>query len=275
MDPEKLPGDQKREKANLSSSSILRVTLRILIVTLVGGVIGAVIYFSAVGWVPYLEQRLFEPVENNQDLIQELEATQHALEDQLAFLFQELRENQVINNQDLESAFEAADQKIAEIQSAIETVNSFSLTQVPNQLATLTANQLANENHLSALATAQMGYLQDGYEIELAKIIALLSKANQYLLHANYGFAEDQLIAAQGLLVSLEEHLNSWQRLQALEIASAIEGAIADLPDQPSLASGKVELAWQLALRGFHTQDLQGTPSPTPKDSTTPTPTPN
>ncbi len=275
MDPEKVPDAQKKEKANLSSNSILRVALRILIVTLVGGVIGAVVYFSAVGWVPYLEQRLFEPVDNNQDLIQELAATQNALEDQLAFLTGELRENQVINNQDLESAFEAADRKIAEVQSALETVNSFSLTHVPGQLATLTANQLANENHISALATAQMGYFQDGYENELGKIIALLSKANQYLLHANYGYAEDQLIAAQQVLTSLDVNLNSWQRLQALEMASAIEGAIADLPDQPALASGKVELAWQLALLGFDTQDLQETPSPTLLDSITPTPTPD
>jgi len=278
MESDNIPAGNKENKASLSSKTVLRTALRILIVLFAGGVIGAVVYFSAAGWVPYLEQRIFEPVENNQGQIQEIAATQHELENQLSFLLEELRENQTVNNQDLESAFASAEGKVDEVKAAVETANAYSLTQVPAQLATMAAKQQANENHISALATAQMKNLGNGFESELANIIALLSRANQFILHANYGLAEDQLVAAQQILVELDEGLDSWQRVQALELTSLIEGAIGDLPGQPILASGKLELAWQLALRGFQalpSQDLQGTPSPTPGESFIPTPTQN
>ena len=59
---------------------------------------------------------------------------------------------------------------------------------------------------------------------------------------------------------------------------SMIESAISDLPDQPTLAAGKLELAWELVLGDLlplHDQDSQETPTPTPWDTITPTPTPN
>ena len=74
----------------------------------------------------------------------------------------------------------------------------------------------------------------------------------------------------------MAQGLTGSQLAQALELLDLIEGAIRDLPDQPSLATVKLELAWQLTLGGFDTtpgQELEGTPSPTP--TITPTPTPN
>jgi len=277
MDEEKKPSENKISKSTSTSRSIPGIVLRIFLVLLVGGVIGAVVYFSAVGWVPYLEQKLFKPIENNQDQIEGLVATQQALESQVAFLLEDLRENQALNNQDLETVFSTAEGEIDQLRGAVETVNAYSLTQVPVILATLTAVQQANEYHISALATAQGEYLRNGFEIEQAKIIALLSRANQFLLHANYGLAEDQLVAALQILLDIDEDLDSWQRIQALELTSAIEGAIEDLPSQPVLAGSKLEIAWQLALLGFRalpTQDLTATPSPTGQESITPTPTP-
>jgi hypothetical protein len=278
MDSENTTEEQTKDKSRIISKSFPGVLLRILLVLVVGGVIGAVIYFSTAGWVPYLEQRVFGPINNNQQQIQDMAATQQALEDQLAFLLEEFRENQAISHQDLESAFETAEQQADQVQAAVETVSAFSFTQIPMQLATLAAKQISNGNHISALATAQMGYFRNGFETELARIIAHLSRANQYLLHANYGLAEEQLISARQILGDIEEELDSWQRLQALELTSAIEGAITDLPDDPSLASAKLELAWQMAVLGFQAlpnQEVERTPSPTPMESITPTPTQN
>lgn len=278
MDSENTTEEQTKDKSRIISKSFPGVLLRILLVLVVGGVIGAVIYFSTAGWVPYLEQRVFGPINNNQQQIQDMAATQQALEDQLAFLLEEFRENQAISHQDLESAFETAEQQADQVQVAVETVSAFSFTQIPMQLATIAANQISNEDHISALATAQMGFFRNGFETELARVIAHLSRANQYLLHANYGLAEEQLISARQILGDIEEELDSWQRLQALELTSAIEGAITDLPDDPSLASAKLELAWQMAVLGFQAlpnQEVERTPSPTPMESITPTPTQN
>lgn len=277
MEPEKKPKEENQNKPTPFSRTIPGVILRIFLVLIVGGVIGAVVYFSAAGWVPYLEQRLFEPIVSNQDQIQGLVATQGALESQVAFLLEDLRENQVINNQDLESVFATAEGGIDQVRGAVETVNAYSLTEVPKILATITADQQANEYHISALATAQGEYLRDGFESEQLMILALLSRANQFMLHANYGLAEDQLLAVQQVLLEMNDDLDSWQLVQALELASLIEGAITDLPDQPTLASGKLEVAWQLALLGFQalpTQAPSATPSPAVEGSVTPTPTP-
>jgi hypothetical protein len=278
MEKEKTNSSPEEKKSRFSRQSLIGIFLRTLLVLIVGAIIGAIVYFSAAGWVPYLEQRIFEPVDHNQEQIQEMAATQQALEKQLDFLLEELQENQVINNQDLETAIASAEDTISEVRMAVETANAHSFTQVPALLATLTAQQQANTNHISALATAQMKYLNNGYESELARIIAHLSRANQYLLHANYGLAEDQLIAAQKIIIEMENVLDNSQLVQALELLSAIEGAISDLPEQPALATGKLDLAWQLALLGFlpsPNQYTTGTPSPTPGEGITPTPTQN
>jgi dGTP triphosphohydrolase len=205
-------------------------------------------------------------------------ATQGALETQIAFLQEEIQENQVTYNQDLEAAITSAERNLADLRADLEEAISFSYTQIPAQLATLSARQEADSSHISALATAQMKYRGSEYEGEIARIIAHLSRANQFLLHANYGLAKDQLIAAQQVLLEMEIGLENGQLLQAQELLSLIEGSIADLPEQPALAAGRLELAWELAVSSFlpfHEQNQSGTPSPTPWETITPTTTPN
>lgn len=277
MNTETSPSEEKEIKSAASPRPFPGVLLRILLALVVGCAIGAAIYFSAAGWVPYLDQRLFEPIEKNQVLIQEIAATQDALINQLAMVREDLDENQAHTYQDLEATLASADFQVGDVQAAVETVNAYSLTQVPALLGTITANQQKNESHISALATAQMIYLGNGFENELMKILVLLSRSNQFLLHNNYGLAEDQLVAAQQILLDMEEDLNDWQHLQAFELLSALESAIANLPDQPAVASVQLELAWQLTIRGFQalpSQALQETPTPTPGGTSTPTPSP-
>jgi hypothetical protein len=176
------------------------------------------------------------------------------------------------------TAIASAENDISEVRSAIETANAYSFTQVPALLSTLAAKQQSNANHISALATAQMKAPENEYESELVRVIAHLSRANQFFLHANYGLAEDQLIAAQQILLNIEGRVDHWHKDQTLDLLTAIEGAMIDLPDHPTLANGKLDLAWQLALQGLQSppsQDLAETPSPTPGVILTPTPTQN
>lgn len=278
MNEDTAPNEGQERKTNRSRRSIPGVFLRIILVLLTGGIIGAVVYFSAAGWVPYLEQRIFEPIGRNHEIVLEVAATQHALENQLTVLLENQEKNLLSSDQSLESTIASAEYKIDQLQAEIETLTAYSFTQVPALLATLTANQQAGELQLSALATAQMEYLGTGFETEFERIIALLSRANQFLLHDNYGLAEDQLAAVQQILLEMEEKLDDSQRVQALDLLNLIEEVMTDLPNQPALASGKLELAWQLALLGFQdlpAKDLQITPSPTQGESITPTPTPN
>jgi hypothetical protein len=277
MNTESSPRVDKEKKTTPSPNPILGVILRIILVLVFGLAIGAAIYFSAAGWLPYLDQRLFEPIEKNQEHIQEVAATQQALMTELAVLAEDLEENRAFTYQDLEAILASAELQVDEIQASVEFIYAYSLTQVPVLLATITTDQQSNETHISALATAQLEHLRNRFESEYFLILALLSRSNQYLLHDNYGLAEDQLLTARQILLDLGENLVSWERVQALELLSAIEGAIADLPAQPGIASEKLELAWQLTLLGIQSlpnQGIQGTPLPTPGGTITPTPSP-
>ena len=69
-----------------TSKTIPGILLRLILVLVAGCLVGAVIYFAASGWVPYLDQRVFQPIDTNQALVQELKATQNALEIQISSL---------------------------------------------------------------------------------------------------------------------------------------------------------------------------------------------
>ncbi len=277
MNEESESSKEKDKKTGRSIKSILGVVLKVFLVLVVGGVIGAVVYFSAVGWVPYLDQRLFEPIEDNKNQIQDFASTQQALEYQLSVLEGRLQETQSIDNLDIESALAAAESELEKLTSAIDSISAYSLTQVPALLETITVNQQRNESHISALATAQLTSQGNEFESELMLIIALLSRTNQFSLHNNYGLAEDQLNYAQFILLEMKERYSGWQRSQVLELISLIEGAIEDLPNQPEVAGVKLELAWQLVLQAIQTTptpETQGTHTPTPYITITPTPIP-
>lgn len=275
MEAEPSAPQAEEKKSKSSSRSLGGIMLRIFLVLISGGVIGAVVYFSAAGWVPYLEQRIFEPIRVNQDQLQELEATQNALGEQVEDLGENQGENQLIYHQDLEATITAAEGRINQLEAAVATLSASNLTQVPALISTLSAGQQANQDHISALATAQMEYLLARPEDDLLKINALLTRASQYLLHANYGLMEEELLIAQQILLEMAEQGSQSQLAQTLELLTLIEGILEDLPDQPALASAKLELAWQLTLRGFGPNSGPGTPTPTPTETPTPTPTPN
>ena len=270
--PTNQPAPSKRRPFSKTPGGII---LRIFLVLITGGVIGAVIYFTAAGWVPYLEQRIYGPIRSNQDQVLTIEATLDALEEELAAIAQYQGESQLIYQQDLEASLTAAAEEIAELEMAVTSLIAQSYTQVPARIATLTAGQQNNADHLSALATAQMQYLLSRPEDDLLKINALLSRANQYLLHANYGLVEEQLLLAKQILLEMAEDQSDGELAHTMELIALIENSLEDLPEQPTLAAAKLELAWQLSLLGFELTSDQGTPTPTPNGSGTATPTPN
>jgi hypothetical protein len=157
--------------------------------------------------------------------------------------------------------------------------NTLMATQIQLQIATLTAQQSANDRHFSALATAQLSRSGIYGEIGLLKVLDLLSRANQFLLHSNYGQAEDILKSAIIELTELQERLPGFQQDVISNILDLVEQTIIDLPAKPTLAAEKLELAWQLGITGLLQLDYGeyiGTVTPTPylNPDITPTPTP-
>lgn len=262
-----------------ASSTVPGVILRILLVVIIGSVIGGAVYFSAAGWIPYLEQRVFQPIDAHQQEIQGLLSTQGILETQVADLSAALEGMRSDDYQDLQSTQAALEGSVTILQDSLDALRDsagqntyYSATLLPALLSTVSAQQESTDRNLSALATAQMARSLDSREAALLKVLALLSRANQFLLHDNFGLAEDVLLSANDYLLEISGGASGQDQL-VTQLLDLVNGARDDLPAQPEVAAGKLELAWQLALLGLD-DPVSGTvtPSASPGPSLTPTP---
>lgn len=282
------PSPETKKPQITPKKSIGGIILRLMITIIAAVVLGAVIYFSAVGWIPYLDNRVFQPIDANQKMVQELKETQQSLEDQIQRLSETLEYNQTMLGEGInayQSTLDGLEQDLQMLQHEVISVQatfeltSHTITVYPQALATLTAKQDANARHLNVLATAQFSSTGIRQEIELLRILELFSRANQYLLHSNFGLAEETLKTAKLELTKLRENLPGFQREVITNILDLVDQVVVDLPAKPALAAEKLELAWQVGINGLPQLGLgdnTGTITPTPsvQTSLTSTPTP-
>ena len=264
-----------------SSKTIPGILLRLILVLTVGIVVGAVIYFSASGWVPYLDQRIFQPIDTNRAQVQELQATQNALEIQIFSLQATADGNQSETGVDIAGTLDQLSEDVIHMQSEVDNNTNYSGTLAPAMIATLSAGQDSNSRNLSALATAQKRDSGNRQELELLRTLELLTWAHQYILHDNYGLAENELDAARDNLSLMITRVPPKQRLVVLEMLNLVDQCIADLPSRPAVAAEKLQLAWHMGVTEFQNElsnDQGGTVTPTPyitPITSTPTPTTN
>jgi hypothetical protein len=280
MENVKNPPENTPKQPKPASRTIPGIILRLILVVGVGCLIGSVIYFAASGWVPYLDERIFQPIDTNQALVKELQATQSALEDQITSLQSTLADNQSGAGPEIAATLDQIAENIGLMQSDIDTNTYYAITQAPALIATVSARQESNSRNLSALATAQMRDSGNSIDIELLRNLELLSWAHQYMLHNNYGLAEGELSIARENLSNLVTKVPPKQRVVIIEMLNLVDECLADLPARPTLAAEKLQLAWHLGVSEFPYGSLtepSGTISPTISitPSITPTPTPN
>jgi hypothetical protein len=264
-----------------ASKTIPGILLRLILVLVAGSLVGAVIYFAASGWVPYLDQRVFQPIDTNQALVQELKATQNALEIQISSLQATVDGNQSEIESDIAATLDQLSEDVVHMQSEVDNNTYFGGTLAPALIATVSARQDSNSKNLSALATAQMRDSGNRQELELLRTLELLTWAHQYILHDNYGLAENELEAARENLSYMITRVPPKQRVVVLEMLNLVDQCIADLPSRPAVAAEKLQLAWHMGVTEFpyeSSYDQGGTVTPTPyitPTTSTPTPTPN
>ena len=264
-----------------TSKTIPGILLRLILVLVAGILVGAVIYFAASGWVPYLDQRVFQPIDTNQALVQELKATQNALEIQISSLQTTVDGNQSEIESDIAATLDQLSEDVVHMQSEVDNNTYFGGTLAPAMIATVSARQDSNSENLSALATAQMRDSGNRQELELLRTLELLTWAHQYILHDNYGLAENELDAARENLSFMITRVPPKQRVVVLEMLNLVDQCIADLPSRPAVAAEKLQLAWHMGVTEFpfeSSYDQGGTVTPTPyitPTTSTSTPTPN
>jgi hypothetical protein len=88
-----------------------------------------------------------------------------------------------------------------------------------------------------------------------------------YLSQSNFGLAKEDVQSARDLLAELQTGSNDEVLAQAV---TRLDLALSNLPAFPVVASGDLEIAWQILMTG----KVMVTPTPTPTANGTPNPEP-
>jgi hypothetical protein len=288
MDPTPQPEPEKTPKK--SKPSLLITILRLFLTVLIAVLLGAGFYYGATGILPAINNQILLPIGENTDRIQNVEATLSYLEAQLSGMVEILDQNQILLTTEiasfqstqvyLEMELERLHQTAQSSQATLETHSLFA-TQFPQLISTLEAEQSANTRSILALATAQSNWRRIQQEIELLRILEQFSHAHQFLLHSNFGLAEETLKDTRIELLELQDTLPEEQQVLTTNLLELVNQIIDDLPAKPAVAADTLELAWQLGISGLPplaSGDAGLTLTPTPMEGTgstiTPTPTP-
>jgi hypothetical protein len=211
--------------------NFLRALLRLILIAALIVIIGAALYYG----LPYIQRTFIAPVEQNTAEIQGMDAEIASLQTQL---------NEMKTRVDaLESSVEAhtlSIQKLEEMQSALET-------------------ELRTNDSRVLMELKQ--------EVMYTRALDILARARLYLAQSNFGLAKADVQTARDLLAELQSEKQDAALTQAI---ARLDLALGNLPDFPVVASGDLEIAWQILISG----DVPPTPTPTPVPPTaTPEPT--
>jgi len=243
---ENTPGELKPSISARLGQALLwffRALLRLILIILIIGGIGAAIYYG----VPFFYEKFVTPVEQNVVRVDELESEIVSLQDQLAQTNQQLSS---LNNQ-----LNDTNSRIDGIQQSIDA-HTTSLATLEEMQATL-ESQLEAENDKTLLALKN--------EITTTRILDTLARARLYLAQSNFGLAKEDVQSARDILEELRAETQDEILAQAAE---RMDMALVNLPDFPVVASGDLEIAWQILMTG------ESVATPTPESTPTATSTP-
>lgn len=218
--------------------NFLRALLKLILISALIVSVGAALYYG----LPYIQRTFIAPVEQNTAEIKDLETEIAALQTQLSEMKTRVDA--------LETSVEAhtlSIQKLEGMQTALET-------------------QLQNGSDAVLLELK--------HEVMFTRVLDVLARARLYLAQSNFGLAKADVQTARDLLAELNAEKNDAIFTQAI---SRLDLALGNLPDFPVVASGDLEIAWQILMSG----DVPPTPTPVPPTATpeptlevTPTATP-
>ena len=219
--------------------NFLRALLRLVVLVIFIGGIGALLYYG----LPYIQQTFIAPVEKNTAQIEKLETEISSLQTQL--------DEMNVRMETLEKSIDAYSlsiQKLEEMQAELDT-------------------QLQDNNDKILLDLK--------HEVMMTRALDTLARARLYLAQSNFGLAKIDVQSARDLLFVLQAETKEEILSQAL---TRLDLALSNLPEFPVVASGDLEIAWQILMSGqvpaMPTMTLTPTPIPTVLETLTPSPFP-
>ncbi len=215
--------------------NFLRALLRLVVLVIFIGGIGALLYYG----LPYINQTFIAPVERNTAQIEKLETEISALQTQLDEM-----NGRVETLEKSAEAYTLSIQKLEGMQTELET-------------------QLQENNDKILLDLK--------HEVMMTRALDTLARARLYLAQSNFGLAKIDVQSAHNLLVELQAETNEEILAQVL---TRLDLALGNLPEFPVVASGDLEIAWQILMSGQAPIIATATSTPTPEALETFTPTP-
>jgi uncharacterized coiled-coil protein SlyX len=227
--------------------NVFRALLRLILLVMLIAVVGGAMYYGA----PFINENFIAPVEQNAARVSELENKIANLQIQLTEINNQLVET---NNQITASnnRFDELEQSINAHTASIEKLSA---------MQTALETQINENNNTALLALKQ--------EVMLTRAFDMLARGRLYLAQSNFGLAKEDIQFARDLLVELQAQTGDEALAQAI---SRLDATLINLPAFPVIASGDLEIAWQILMTGEVI--ATATPEPTSAETLTLTPEP-
>lgn len=220
-------------------ANFLRALLKLVLLVILIGSIGALLYYG----LPYINSTFIAPVEKNTAQIEKLETEISALQAQ-------------VNDMNT---------RVSALETSIEAY-SVSIQKLEGMQAELDAQLQTNNDKV---------LLELKHEVMTTRALDMLARARLYLSQSNFGLAKIDVQSAHDLLAELQVETNDDLLSQVI---ARLDIALGNLPDFPVVASGDLEIAWQILMFGEEpvilTVTFTSTPTPVTTETSTPTPPP-
>lgn len=285
---------------------------RVLLTLLILGAVGAAIYLGAPVLIDeYLLKDVKIQSEQIQEINKELDANTEFLNQRLTDLQSRLEILEIQSDtdkgtiEDLKTQLAVAEGTIQDQTASIDNLGTIQTSldeysamvsdleeqisvyegyfeDVQTDIENLGLSTEENQRELEELAALMEGQDEIGtlrQELELLKVMELVTRVRVSIGQENIGLAKDDLQTAQDLLVSLTSELPAFQAQYLSDIAQRLALAAENLDRATNLVDEDLEVAWQLLLQKLpqeqlETIDLTPTIVPTEGADVTPTPTP-
>ncbi len=213
----------------------MNALLRLIMLALLFGAVGLLLSLT----LPYIQNTFLTPLEENTVRVSEMETEVTQLREQV----------------------DAMNVRVSALEDSVEA-HTASLAQLEEMQATLEAQMTENNDAV---------LLELKHEVMFARVLDVLARSRLYLAQSNFGLAENDVQTARDLLVELNAEKKDTVLTNAIE---RLDLALGNLPDFPVVASGDLEIAWQILLSGETPVVPTLTPTPVPFDTFTPTAVP-
>ena len=217
----------------------IRALFRLIAILIVIGGIGAALRYG----LPYINQKVIVPIEQNGANIKKVEAEVKALQTQL----------------------DETNSRVDALEKSIEA-HTASLTKLDEIQATLEREiQTSQDETLLELKN----------EVMFTRALDMLGRARLYLAQSNFGLAREDVKSARDLLAALQKESDDAARGQAI---ARLDLSLGNLPAFPVVAAGDLEIAWQILMSGeapaatTPAPTVEATPTVEPTLEATPTP---